>query len=150
MHGHLAALATWGIEVDRGLVLQQGFGYEDGRAMGDALLGLPDPPTAIVAGSDTAALGVMEAAHKRGLRLPEDLSIVGFDDTPLAVWTSPQLTTVRQPMREMGRQAVRTLLSIADGARPETHHFELATTLVVRTSTRAIEAPVAAQGATTA
>jgi LacI family transcriptional regulator len=139
LHGHLAALANWGQDVDRSLILHQGFSYEDGRAMGDALLDLPQPPTAIVAGSDTAALGVMEAAHKRALRLPEDLSIVGFDDTPLAVWTSPQLTTVRQPMREMGRQAVRTLLSIADGARPETHHFELATTLVVRTSTRRLE-----------
>jgi LacI family transcriptional regulator len=140
LHGHLAALANWGQDVDRSLILHQGFGYEDGRAMGDALLDLPEPPTAIVAGSDTAALGVMEAAHKRGLRLPDDLSIVGFDDTPLAVWTSPQLTTVRQPMREMGRQAVRTLLSIADGERPETHHFELATTLVVRTSTRRLRA----------
>jgi LacI family transcriptional regulator len=149
MHGHLAALANAGVPVDRSLILQRGFGYEDGRAMGDTLLGLPQPPTAIVAGSDTAALGVMEAAHKRGLRLPDDLSIVGFDDTPLAEWTSPQLTTVRQPMREMGRQAVRTLLSIADGARPETHHFELATTLVVRTSTRRLDAPVAAVGAAT-
>jgi LacI family transcriptional regulator len=139
LHGHLAALATWGQEVDRSLIRHEGFSYEDGRAMGDALLDLPEPPTAIVAGSDTCALGVMEAAHKRGLRLPEDLSLVGFDDTPLAVWTSPQLTTVRQPLRGMGRQALRTLLSIADGARPETHHFELATTLVVRSST----APVA-------
>lgn len=135
LHGHTAALATWDQEVDRALIVHEGFSYEDGRAMGDALLDLPDAPTAIVAGSDTSALGVMEAAHKRGLRLPEDLSIVGFDDTPLAVWTFPQLTTVRQPMREMGRQAVRTLLSIADGTRPETHHFELATTLVVRAST---------------
>ncbi|WNB86610.1 substrate-binding domain-containing protein [Cellulomonas sp. ATA003] len=140
LHGHTAALTTWGQAVDRTLIRHEGFSYEDGRAMGDALLDLPQPPTAIVAGSDTAALGVMEAAHKRGLRLPEDLSIVGFDDTPLAVWTSPQLTTVRQPMREMGRQAVRTLLSIADGARPETHHFELATTLVVRTSTCRVDA----------
>ncbi|WP_298461110.1 LacI family DNA-binding transcriptional regulator [uncultured Cellulomonas sp.] len=140
LHGHLAALADADVAPDRSLLLGRGFAYEDGRAMGEALLALPEPPTAVVAGCDTSALGVMEAAHRRGLRLPEDLSIVGFDDTPLATWSSPHLTTVRQPMREMGRQALRMLLGIADGQRPETHHVELATTLVIRDSTAAVPA----------
>ncbi len=135
LHGHLAALSSRDVVLDDSLVLQVGFSHEDGRAMAGRLLDLADPPTAIVAGCDASALGVMEEARRRGLRLPEDLSIVGFDDTYAAAWTSPQLTTVRQPMREMGRVALRTLLGLAQGQRPETHHFELATTLIERSST---------------
>jgi LacI family transcriptional regulator len=137
LHGHLAALSSWNLKSDDSLVLQVGFSHEDGRAMAGRLLDLPEPPTAIVAGCDASALGVMEEARRRGLRLPEDLSIVGFDDTYAAAWTSPQLTTVRQPMREMGRVALRTLLLLSQGQRPDTHHFELATTLVERSSTAA-------------
>lgn len=135
LHGHLAALSSRDVVPDDSLVLQVGFSHEDGRAMAGRLLDLADPPTAIVAGCDASALGVMEEARRRGLRLPEDLSIVGFDDTYAAAWTSPQLTTVRQPMREMGRVALRTLLGLAQGQRPDTHHFELATTLIERSST---------------
>jgi LacI family transcriptional regulator len=135
LYGHLAALEKHGIEPDRDLLLSEGFTYEHGRDMAGRLLSLAHPPTAIVAGCDASALGVMEAARRRGLHLPEDLSIVGFDDTYAAEWTSPQLTTIRQPMREMGRLALRTLLRMARGERPETHLFELATTLVVRAST---------------
>lgn len=135
LHGHLAALSSWNLKSDEALVQQVGFSHEDGREMAARMLDLDDPPTAIVAGCDASALGVMEEARRRGLRLPEDLSIVGFDDTYAAAWTSPQLTTVRQPMREMGRVALRTLLSLSQGQRPETHHFELATTLIERSST---------------
>lgn len=135
LHGHLAALNSHGVTSDGELIHQVGFSYDDGRAMAARLLDLPDPPTAVVAGCDASALGVMQEARQRGLRLPEDLSIVGFDDTYAAEWASPQLTTVRQPMREMGRVALRTLLALARGHRPETHHFELATTLVQRSST---------------
>ncbi len=135
LHGHLAALEQHGIESDRALLLTRGFDYERGRQMAHALLDLPEPPTAIVASCDACALGVMEAARSRGMRLPEDLSIVGFDDTYAAEWSSPQLTTVRQPMREMGRLALRILLAMARGEQPETHLYELATTLVVRAST---------------
>lgn len=135
LHGHLAALSSWNLKSDDALVQQVGFSHEDGRAMARSLLDLAEPPTAIVAGCDASALGVMEEARRRGLRLPEDLSIVGFDDTYAAAWTSPQLTTVRQPMREMGRVALRTLMLLSQGQRPETHHFELATTLVERSST---------------
>jgi LacI family transcriptional regulator len=143
LHGHLAALSSRNLESDDALLLQGGFSHEDGRAMARSLLDLDEPPTAIVAGCDASALGVMEEARRRGLRLPEDLSIVGFDDTYAAAWTSPQLTTVRQPMREMGRVALRTLLLLAQGQRPETHHFELATTLIERSSTAP---PTAADG----
>jgi LacI family transcriptional regulator len=135
LYGHLAALEKHGVEIERELIISRGFSYESGREMARALLAMERPPTAIVASCDAAALGVMEGARIMGRRLPEDLSIVGFDDTYAAEWCSPQLTTVRQPMREMGRLALRTLLAMARGEPPETHLFELATTLVVRAST---------------
>ena len=94
------------------------------------------------AGSDETALGVIETARARGLRIPEDLSVVGFDDTPVARLAAPPLTTVRQPLREMGAVAVRTALRLAAGERPYSHHVELATELVVRRST----APPPARG----
>jgi LacI family transcriptional regulator len=104
---------------------------------GGALLDLAQLPTAIFAGSDEMALGVMEAARLRGLRIPDDLSLVGFDDTQLAPMVSPPLTTVRQPLREMGSVALRTALRLAAGERLDSHHVELATELVVRESTAA-------------
>ncbi|HMC02638.1 MAG TPA: substrate-binding domain-containing protein, partial [Cellulomonadaceae bacterium] len=96
---------------------------------------LPEPPTAIFAGCDEIALGVFEAARARGLRVPQDLSVVGFDDTQLAQIASPPLTTVRQSLREIGRVALRTALRLAAGETIGSHHVELATTLVVRGST---------------
>jgi LacI family transcriptional regulator len=77
----------------------------------------------------------MEAARARGLRIPGDLSIVGFDDTQIARMASPPLTTVRQPLREMGGVALRTALRLAAGEKIDSHHVELATELVVRGST---------------
>ena len=87
-----------------------------------------------IAASDEIAVGVMEAARARGLGIPEDLSIVGFDDTQLARMSSPPLTTVRQPLAEMGRVAVRTALRLIEGESIDSHHVELATELVVRES----------------
>ena len=108
--------------------------------------GRPDRPTAIFAGSDMQALGVMEAARERGIRVPEELSIVGYDDIPLARWLTPRLTTVHQPLRRMGEEAARLAIRLADerggedagngaaGAAP-TPRMDLATSLVVREST---------------
>jgi LacI family transcriptional regulator len=94
-------------------------------------------PTAVFACSDTMALGVYDASAALGLRIPEDVSVVGFDDSPEAQWVSPALTTVHQPIAEMGSAALRMLLRISaeppDGAPRE----ELATRLVVRGSTAA-------------
>jgi len=103
------------------------------------LLRLPDPPTAIFASNDVSAFGVMDAVRTLGLRIPDDVSIVGFDDIPDAQWTQPPLTTVRQPMREMGRQATRMLLdAIADPAAAQPR-IELPTELVVRATCRRLE-----------
>ena len=135
LHGHRGALTAADLTVDPELIEQFGFTHADGRRMTERLLDLDPPPTAIVAGCDTSALGVLAAARDRHLRVPEDLSVIGFDDTFLAESAAPPLTTVRQPLREMGRLAVRTVLALARGERPDTHHFELATSLIVREST---------------
>lgn len=95
-------------------------------------------PTAIFACSDTMALGVFEAAAERGLRVPDDLSIVGFDDLPEARWTTPPLTTIRQPITEMGAAAVRLLIRLRSGEVPEALREELATSLILRSSTGAV------------
>ncbi|WP_182901661.1 LacI family DNA-binding transcriptional regulator [Microbispora sp. H10830] len=135
LHGYRAAMEAGEAPVLPGYVRTGHFHYHDGMAGGAALLGLPEAPTAIFAGCDDIALGVLEAARARGLRVPEDLSIVGFDDTQIARMASPPLTTVRQPLREMGAVAVRTALRLAAGEQVESHHVELATELVVRGST---------------
>jgi len=133
--GFRSAMETAGLTVPPEHVTSGRFVYEDGVAAGSALLDLCDRPTAVFAGSDEMALGVIEAARVRGLRVPEDLSVVGFDDTQLARMASPPLTTVRQPLWEMGGVALRTALRLDAGETIESHHVELATHLVVRGST---------------
>ena len=135
MHGYRAAMEAQGAPVRDAYVRPGEFTYETGLLGAVALLDLEEPPTAIFAGNDEIALGAMEAARTRGLRIPEDLSVVGFDDTSLAQMASPPLTTVRQPLREMGGAALRTALRLANGEKVESHHIELATELVVRAST---------------
>ncbi|MHA6617757.1 LacI family DNA-binding transcriptional regulator [Pseudonocardia sp. DLS-67] len=135
LHGYRAALENAGIPADPELVQNEHFRYDVGLRAGARLLDLPERPTAVVGGCDTIALGVLEAARVRGLRVPRDLSVTGFDDTELARMASPPLTVVRQPLREMGRVAVKTVLQMAAGEALDSHHVELATELVVRSTT---------------
>lgn len=133
-HGYRAAMEAEGVQVPDGYVRSGDFTYETGLLGTTALLSLQEPPTAVFAYNDEIAAGVIETARARGLRIPEDLSVVGFDDTSLARMTTPPLTTVRQPLREMGGTALRTALRLANGEKIESHHIELATELVVRAS----------------
>lgn len=135
LHGYRAAMEEAGADVPDCYARTGDFLYDDGLREGLALLDLPDPPTAVFAASDETALGVIEAARSRGLRVPEDLSVVGFDDTALAKLSAPPLTTIRQPLREMGAVAMRTALRLAAGEELDSHHVELATQLVERRST---------------
>jgi LacI family transcriptional regulator len=121
--------------VDPDLVRHGNFHHEGGYDQARILLELPDPPTAIFAGSDEQAFGVMEAARQAGLTVPQDLSVVGFDDLPMARWSSPPLTTVRQPLADMGRMAGRILHRLIDGEQLDSQRLELATHLVPRAST---------------
>jgi LacI family transcriptional regulator len=134
-HGYRAAMEARTTPVPEAYIRSGEFAFQTGVQGAAALLDLAAPPTAVFAGNDEIALGVVEAARTRGLRVPEDLSVVGFDDTLLARVASPPLTTVRQPLREMGGVALRTALRLADGEKLESHHVELATELVVRAST---------------
>jgi LacI family transcriptional regulator len=134
-HGYRSALETAGLVADEALMLQGGYTYRAGVRMGLELLGRESPPTAVFAACDLIALGVLEAARQAGLRVPHDLSVIGFDDTPPALWSAPPLTTVRQNMTGLGRVALRTLVEIAEGRKPVSHRIELATSLVLRQST---------------
>jgi len=133
--GYRAALAAAGILPERSLEVEAEPEIPPGREAAGYLLDLPEPPTAIFAFNDNIAIGAVQAARARGLRVPEDLSIVGFDDVEHATIVTPALTTVRQPLAEMGRTAVSLLIRLLERQRFETLHVELATRLVVRDST---------------
>jgi len=135
LDGYRAGLEAAGLEVDDQLVQPGDFYHESGFACANALLDLPEPPTAIFAASDQMAFGVYEAVRQRGLRVPDDISVIGFDDLPEARWASPPLTTVRQPLSEMGALAARTVLRLAQGEEIESPRVELATEMVIRHST---------------
>ena len=131
--GYRAALETAGLTVDPELIHWGTFHVEAGFDHGTALLQLAEPPTAIFAGSDLQAFGVYEAARVLGVEIPAHLSVIGFDDLPMARWVGPPLTTIRQPLTEMAATAARLVLGQGEDQR-----VELATTLVVRQSTRDI------------
>ncbi|GIG38721.1 LacI family DNA-binding transcriptional regulator [Cellulomonas phragmiteti] len=135
LHGYRAALDSAGVALDPALVRSDEFAVETGLRHARELLLLPDPPTAVLAGDDEIAVGVLAAAQELAVPVPGGLSVVGYDDTPQAGWTSPRLTSVRQPLDGMGRMAVETVLAMAAGHAPASWYVQLATTLVVREST---------------
>jgi LacI family transcriptional regulator len=135
LQGYYAALAGAGFVPDPDLVVATDFRGSEGLPAADRLLALDEPPTAIFAFNDELAVAAGQAARSRGMRLPEDLSIVGFDDTVEAHSAFPALTTVRQPLAEMGRMAVSLLMRLLHEEVLETLHVELAVKLVVREST---------------
>jgi LacI family transcriptional regulator len=135
MDGYRSAMDSAGLALDLELMQWADFHVDGGFKVGMAMLSLPERPTAIFAGSDLQALGVLEAARVQHLRVPSDLSLVGFDDLPLSRWTSPPLTTVRQPLADMAAAAVRLVLAQGRGEDVERRSIELATSLVTREST---------------
>ncbi|MFI1995462.1 LacI family DNA-binding transcriptional regulator [Actinoplanes sp. NPDC020271] len=128
LDGYRAALGGEGV-VEAG-----NFYFQSGYDAARRLLAGAEPPTAIFAANDYMALGVYEAARRAGVSVPAQLSVVGFDDLPGARWASPPLTTVRQPLRDMGGRAAGTLLALARGDSVDTH-VEMNTNLIVREST---------------
>jgi LacI family transcriptional regulator len=133
--GYHAALAAAGILPDASLEVEAEPEVDPGREAAKILLDLSEPPTAIFAFNDNIAIGAVQAARARGLTVPDDLSIVGFDDVESATIVAPALTTVRQPLAEMGRTAVSLLNRLLERQRFETLHVELAVRLVIRDST---------------
>ncbi len=137
LDGYRAALKDHDIPVDPQLICEGNFMQPLGYQCGQMLLNLPEPPTALFSSNDTMAFGVMEAARELCLRLPEDLSIVGFDDIPQASHVHPALTTVRQPLEEMGRSAALLLLKYIAHPNAEIERIELPTRLIIRESCQA-------------
>ncbi|WP_455836176.1 LacI family DNA-binding transcriptional regulator [Pseudarthrobacter siccitolerans] len=138
LHGYMAALMARGITVDPEYIISGGrFRRESGVNGLQALLRLDQLPTAIFAASDTIALGVLAEAGRHGIRVPEDISLIGFDGTKQGEESVPSLSSVAQPLEEMGRAALRSLLRQARGETLDSHRVELATQLIVRGSTAA-------------
>src|SRR5215472_9551093 len=125
------------IPVDPALVRYGNFSVGAGYEHGTDLLARPDRPTAVFAGSDMQALGVLRAARRLGLDVPRHLSVVGYDNLPLSAWTDPALTTVNQPLRDMAIAAARMLLDLARGVELATTRIDLVTEPVVRESSAA-------------
>jgi LacI family transcriptional regulator len=136
--GYESALKAASMSVDPSLVREADFARAGGRAAAEQLLQLPVPPSAIFAANDLMALGAMDAGEAAGRHVPQDLSIVGFDDIPEARVTKPALTTIRQPLYEMGAQAVDLLLTQIEGHELAQTRVVLPTELVHRETTRAL------------
>ncbi|WP_236610719.1 LacI family DNA-binding transcriptional regulator [Verminephrobacter aporrectodeae] len=131
------AVAVHGLARDPALLVPGHFSHAGGHAAALALLALRKRPTAIFAANDLSAFGAMAALQEQGLKIPQDMSVVGFDDAPAALHVHPALTTVRQPMEGIGRAAVSTLLSQIAGLAPDSVRVTLPTELMVRQSTAA-------------
>lgn len=135
LDGYRSALVAAGVGADPDLMTEGDFSHEAGKAAMTRILGHASRPTAVFAGNDQQALGAYQAIRDHDLRIPEDISVVGFDDLPIAPWAAPPLTTIRQPVVEMAGYAMRMLLRHFDTGSFDTNRVELATELVVRGST---------------
>jgi len=137
-HGYLAALAEAGLAQDDALVVQGLFTYRSGLDAAELLLEQADPPSAIFASNDDMAAATVAVAHRRGLDVPGDLTVCGFDDSALATTIWPELTTIHQPIAAMSRAAVELLVATIGGRKgkgpAENRHIVLHYTLVRRQS----------------
>lgn len=132
--GYRAALESANIPVDQELIREGDYLPESNYQHTLALLDLPSPPTAIFTANDLGAAGVYRALYSRGIRIPDEMSVIGFDDVPLAQHLTPQLTTIHTPLDEMGRMAVSMLLSQVEGKALNAPRINLATSLMKRES----------------
>lgn len=122
---------TWIIEKEPTLI--------DGREAMTRLMSMPERPTAVVAASDTLAVGAMAAARDLGLSIPQEVSIAGFDDIDIAAYCNPPLTTVRVPAYEIGRLAVKVVLDMGRTGNLEAQRYCLDTSLIIRQSCRKLK-----------
>lgn len=135
LDGYRAALDEAGLPFDSELIRTGRFTVTSGHHHARQLLSVADRPTAIFGGSDLQSMGVIRAVRELGLRVPDDVSVVGYDDVPVAQWIDPPLTTIRQPLHKMASTAAHLVISLADGDQPANQRVDLATELVVREST---------------
>jgi LacI family transcriptional regulator, repressor for deo operon, udp, cdd, tsx, nupC, and nupG len=133
--GYRSALKAAGIAFDPALVVSGDFLFSGGVAAAQTLMSLPDPPTALCCGNDESALGALRQLRAMGLRVPQDVSVIGFDDTPIAATADPPLTTMRQPRHDIGFTAMTMLLDILAGTPVASPQVTLPVDLVLRDST---------------
>jgi LacI family transcriptional regulator len=141
LEGYRAALSTNRLPEDQSLIVEGDFHQHRGYECARELLSLESPPTAIFASNDVSAFGVMEAVRDSGYRIGKDISVIGFDDIPTATNVHPRLTTVRQPLEEMGRRATRMLLELIEDPEQPVERVDLPTELVIRDSCRSPASP---------
>ncbi|MBA2952651.1 LacI family DNA-binding transcriptional regulator [Nocardioides sp. CGMCC 1.13656] len=139
--GYRDAIHAAGLRVDEDLLALGAFDPEQAREAARALLTLPDPPTAIFAANDISALATLDVAVELGIDVPGAVSVVGFDNIPESALAHPPLTTVHQPMRQLGRDATAMLVALIAGEEIDDTHITLDTTLVRRRSTASLEVP---------
>ena len=139
--GYREALRAAGVSVDESLIRLGAYDSEVSLEQARLLLTAPEPPAAVFAANDMSAIATIEAATELGLRVPADLSVVGFDNIPESALCAPPLTTVEQPIRKMGERSIELLLSLIRGEKLPATHITLATSLVIRQSTRAWRPP---------
>jgi LacI family transcriptional regulator len=134
LDGYMEALKSKGLPVDPKYIVQGDFHPESGFDAGIKLLSLPERPTAIFACNDLMAMGVIKAAASMGLRVPEDLALVGYDDIELASYTNPPLSTIKQPKVEMGLTALQIILDRIGNRESGRQKIQLPVSIVVRSS----------------
>jgi len=137
--GYQQALDEAGIPFRQEYVVVGDFEFTGGISGMHQLLALPEPPSAVFAGNDVSAVGVYQALYRAGLNVPQDISVVGYDDIELAQYLTPPLTTIHQPQEDLCRQAVDTLLDRIQGADDEPRIISLEPTLIQRESVRCFE-----------
>lgn len=135
LEGYKAALRAHHLPILPELICEGDFSQNSGLAAANALLDLPEPPSSIFASNDVMAMGAMDAIRHRGLRIPDEVSILGFDNIPQSAVLFPPLTTVQQPLEQMGRVATQILLDTLKEPAERTSRIELPTELIVRSST---------------
>lgn len=133
--GYKSAIEAQGLRVEVDLIAQGNNRFESGEACANRFLEMANPPTAILAATDDMAAGAMICAHKLGIKIPQELSVAGFDDTPVAQKIWPAMTTVRQPIQQMAKKATEMLIKQLRGKADEIVPCSLPSRLVMRAST---------------
>ncbi len=135
LEGHMAALKAHSISADQSLIMAGDYSLASGKAAAESLLALTTRPSAIFCCNDEMAIGALHAIREAGLKVPEDISVTGFDDLEFASYTSPALTTVAQPSAAFGAHAISTLFDIMAGLKTQERHLVLPYELIIRGST---------------
>ena len=130
--GYVHGLTKNDIGLDHSLVFKGNYSFEAGTSGAEYFLSLANPPTAIICANDSMAIGAMKKLDELGVKIPEHMSIVGFDDIEIASQITPALTTVAAPVGELVEQAFAALAALMQGKTPEKQHVALSATLVVR------------------